>query len=1230
MRRILTLLLACLTVVLSQAEGTRQVAPNGSIMIDGNATTDVAALHLDHPSYNRFASYDNPDTNFRLNIRILDPSNECIYLGFSNGHLNQTTPDPPQVAFEFRIKDPNGNVVFGPMTINPADANISNWSEAFMGPMEVNGPGGYPAIVVNTSDLMSAGWAVEGDYYIEFREQDGQPLLIDFWDITVVDCGGTFPEERKGRLWSYNWAFFAINDFGFPVRPFNGAFYVCAPDPDNADAAFVTRIDFNGSGFRPAAFNVAFNSFGSMNTGNVMQDRRSVENLNSTQSEYAIFLNDPIEFCATADPGSLDLLGVSRCSADDYCIKFVSTKEGQIDLLLDFDGPDSMYTPGTADLLIATMVESDQVDVATCLDWDGLDGLGNPIPDETGFQIPVIISYAQGVYHFPIYDAELMTDGFTIEAVRPPGSTPLLFYDDSEISTPSGSGEPDVQLTGCVLPCHRWTTFNDPNVPGFGNLNTINSWWFAQQILTQEVFVMPSYYECGIAGPDSYCGGDSAVLSLDAMAIPAGDPGLTIISTKWNGPGIAGPDDESSLLINAPGVYTMDLVWLTPLGDTCSNSCDFTIEELMSTSGSIDTVIGFGDTLYVNGESYTESGQYEQVLVGANGCDSILIITLTVPQTVVSWDLDSCRSRPSEGTNMDYTEFIPSYPDPQLDCGDISATVVFRENPEVNQHSCTPGLLGSIAMCVGALDAPGYDAGNEKSVVFEVTVSPTGDQSIALNRLSFFEKAPDMFDWIDGDSGPNNYPTLYGIRVLKDGTEIYREEDIPTTEPWTEEVYDFAGNDDFTTSTAAAYRFELLAYALVGNGAMVAAWDLDEISIQANCVQPDMGIVSGEVISYLGYAVPGVEVQVARDNTFTSVTTAMVDDNGWYANEEVLVGVDNYVRASKNDDLLDGVTVLDLLHMRKHMLGLEPFTEPQQFIAADVTRDNRLSSSDIVELRKVMLGIEPEFRNNESWRFGDASVELTMSDPWAFTDVIELPSFEGEAANVNFFGVKIGDVNDSYQTATHVSDRYTLQLEDRHVEAGEYVTVTLKGPSIAAIQMELETYGTQISAVRDAKGLIEPGHFSITDHGMRLVWTGSANSEVELYLDLQAQRSGMLSSMIGVSHEFSSEVATLDAISTTELELNFERNSASVIEALIAPNPVEDNCTVQIKSPVESSAQLLLYNSGGTEIYNADIELTKGITSIQLTNDQLGAAHGLVICRIQTSSEVIVERFIRL
>lgn len=323
---VLTIILSCSYSI--NAEGTKEVAPNASIVINGNNTHDIAALHLDRPEYNSFASYTNPDPNSRLYIRIVNPTEECIYFGFSYAHLNANNGNPPGRTFEYRIKDPSGNVVYGPITVDSADANIHNWTEGFTGPMELNGAAGYNAFQVSSADLMSQGWSTEGDYYIEFQDFQGQAILIDYWDFTVVNCSFTTPVEKKGRVWSYNWAFFAINDYGFPVRPFNGSFYVCAPDPDNIDAAFVTQIDFNNSGFRPAAFNIAFNSFGSMNTGNITEDRKSVEAQNSTQSEYAIFLNDPVEFCETAVSGDIELLGVSRCNKEDFCIKFSSSKVG--------------------------------------------------------------------------------------------------------------------------------------------------------------------------------------------------------------------------------------------------------------------------------------------------------------------------------------------------------------------------------------------------------------------------------------------------------------------------------------------------------------------------------------------------------------------------------------------------------------------------------------------------------------------------------------------------------------------------------------------------------------------------------------------------------------------------------------------------------------------------------------------------------------------------------------
>jgi hypothetical protein len=959
MRRIiLPICFAILASNLLFAEGTHELAPNEVIAIGANSTTDLAALHINNPSYNNFASYSNPDPKSRLYIHIRDPLAECVYVGFSFSHANENSPDPIPRPYEFRIKDPNGNVVFGPMIMDPTNVNIHNWSEGYTGPLQVHGAGGYDGILISSADLTSQGYSGIGDYYVEFQNDAGSDMLIDFWDITVADCTTSPAEEKKGRVWSYNWSIFAVNDFGFPNRPFNGAFFVCAPDPDDEHASFVTRIDFNGSGFRPAAFNIAFNSFGSMNTGDVAEDRKSVRNANATQAEYSIFLNDPVEICQTAELGVIDLLGITRCDEDSYCIQFTTSKAGQVDLLLDFDGPDNIYTPGTADLIISETVTADQVNIPYCIQWDGLDGLGNPISNVPGTQIPVLIGFAQGIYHFPIYDAELMTTGVKLQSVRPAAPDPLLYYDDSNIGVPSGSGEPVMQLSGCATPCHAWSNYTQPTTVGFGNLCTINSWWFSQLIVRQDVFVLPAYYACAIEGPTHFCQGGTSELTLSPGIIPTGAPDLEIVEVVWTGPGIVGSSTTNSIQLDKAGSYAVDFKWLTRLGDTCSSSCVYEVVVDPPDSSSIDTLILFGDEIEINGETYDEGGQFVQSLSTTQGCDSVLLINIVVLNTVVHYDLDDCYSTVSDGSNMDYSEFTPAYLQP-LSCASITGGTLHRTPPQMNKHSCTPGINGSPAMCVSSLEGCNYVAGDQASVVFELTVNPAADTAVQVTGLSFYSQAPTNYNWINGPTGPNNYPTLYGIRILKNGTEIFQQIDIPTTQAWQLESFDFLANTEFIVEEATTFTFELLPYCLVGNGAAVAAWDMDEVSIQASCVSPSAlnPLVSGVVKSTQSKLVHNVEIRMGNDPTVLQFVSTITDEEGKFIFDPVQRKTDHFVKAYKNDDPLNGVSTLDLIRIQKHLLGLTPFTSPYEFIAADANRSSSVTALDLIELRKLILGI---------------------------------------------------------------------------------------------------------------------------------------------------------------------------------------------------------------------------------------------------------------------------------
>jgi len=1248
MRRITPLVcIALFASSLLLAEGTHELAPNGMITIGTNTTTDLAALHINHPSYNNFASYTNPDPKSRLYIHVVDPQTECVYVGFSFSHANENSPNPVQRPFEFRIKDPNGNVVFGPMTMDPTGVNIHNWSEGFTGPLQIHGAGGYDGILISGTDLASQGWSGSGDYYIEFRNETDSDLLIDFWDITVADCSGSTPTEKTGRVWSYNWSIFAVNDFGFPMRPFDGAFYVCAPDPDNVNASFVTRIDFNGSGFRPAAFNIAFNSFGSMNTGDVAEDRKSVRNANATQSEYAIFLNDPVEICQTAEIGSIELLGISRCDADSYCIKFSASKAGQIDLLLDFDGNDNIYTPGTADLMISQTVTVDEVNVPTCIDWDGKDGLGNLISEAPGTQIPVTIAFAQGIYHFPIYDAELMTTGVTIQAIRPAAPNPLLYYDDSNIGVPSGSGEPVMQLSGCNAPCHRWTNYTMPNTIGFGNLCTINSWWFSQLIVRQDVFFLPGYYNCAIEGPTHFCQGGTSELALVANVQPAGAEQPQILSIAWAGPGITSAAGNS-ITLDQPGVYTAELKWMTGLGDTCSSSCVYEVVMDPPATSSIDTLILFGDHVVINGETYDHGGLYTQALTTAAGCDSILIIRVRVLNTVIHYNLNACVSNTGDNSSMDYSEFIPAYLQP-LSCADISGSTVERSPPQMNKHSCTPGVNNSIAMCVSSLDTCTYAPGNSASVVFSLQVSPAPDTAVQITGLSFFSQAPVNFNWISGPTGPNNYPTRYGLRVLKNGTEIFRIKDVATTNAWHFENYDWRNDPKFIVEEPATFTFEILPYCLVGNGAIVAAYDMDEISILASCISPSSlnPSVSGVVKTAQVQPVHNVEIRMGDDPSVQTFSSQITNEEGQYVFDPVQRKTDHYIKAYKNDDPLNGVSTLDLVRIQKHLLGITPFTTAYEYIAADANRSNTVTAIDLIELRKLILGIYPTLPRNTSWRFGNAKQELDISTPWQLQETIGIEYLTDDLTDVDFTAIKIGDINGDVKTnvsSPSIESRgeaaLHLQFENKWITAGQDIKVDIKASDfndIVGLQLALTGGQGRVLDVKAGALKLDDSDFYVSDNGsLKMSWNGvqpvSVSSTTTLFtLIIESEHSGWLSDMLKMEEtSFQSEAYVGEDLNKASLSIgalpgigNDQENSFEIY-----PNPVNAEANLVFNLEKAQTCIVRFFDASGRLIGKTELDGVEGTNRMIVKSSDLGISSGLVICQLEADGIKTVQRMV--
>ena len=213
----------------------------------------------------------------------------------------------------------------------------------------------------------------------------------------------------------------------------------------------------------------------------------------------------------------------------------------------------------------------------------------------------------------------------------------------------------------------------------------------------------------------------------------------------------------------------------------------------------------------------------------------------------IIFDLDGCTSYIEDRSYADYSEFTANV----SNTADIQLSVVndhlYRNGRFVNKHSCTPSFNGSEAMCVSYDDSCDYTPGTDRAVRFDVRVNPTGDMPATLANLKFYEVAPLNFDWIDGDSGINNYPNFIAIRVLVNGAVVYEEFDIPTTNEWTLRNINFASLEAFTVVEPTVFNFELSAYCPEGIDARVSVWDVDEIKLTATCMT-DPCFMDGEFV----------------------------------------------------------------------------------------------------------------------------------------------------------------------------------------------------------------------------------------------------------------------------------------------------------------------------------------------------------------------------------------------
>ncbi|MBL7827486.1 MAG: T9SS type A sorting domain-containing protein, partial [Saprospiraceae bacterium] len=344
-----------------------------------------------------------------------------------------------------------------------------------------------------------------------------------------------------------------------------------------------------------------------------------------------------------------------------------------------------------------------------------------------------------------------------------------------------------------------------------------------------------------------------------------------------------------------------------------------------------------------------------------------------------------------------------------------------------------------------------------------------------------------------------------------------------------------------------------------------------------------------------------------------------------------------------NDDFpLNGLTTFDLVLISKHILGIEALGSPLKLIAADANRSNSITTSDIVELRKLILGIYNFLPNNDSWRFIPKSYTFPNPlNPFAppFPDSIRVVELLSDMTNGNFWGVKIGDVNNT------VESNATAQPDDRQakpvyfdllsdhaekVQSGDIIDLRLQAAeALQGCQFTLDFNGLELLEIVPAEHVGQE-HFARFPEKNSITFAWEKGGTPAFGFKVRAREAGELHQKLSISSNI------------TKAEAYPSKNPSVIGWPIIRgremqgfelyqnqPNPFFGSTEIRFNLPEASEATLEVTDMSGRVIYTHTGYYQQGMHLLKLEKDAVDV-RGVLYYRLQTPTYSAQRKMVRL
>ncbi|PHI19085.1 hypothetical protein CEQ90_15030 [Lewinellaceae bacterium SD302] len=424
-------------------------------------------------------------------------------------------------------------------------------------------------------------------------------------------------------------------------------------------------------------------------------------------------------------------------------------------------------------------------------------------------------------------------------------------------------------------------------------------------------------------------------------------------------------------------------------------------------------------------------------------------------------------------------------------------------------------------------------------------------------------------------------------------------------------------------------------YAIDGNGN--ADYCVTSLLVQAFapdvCDTPGSSI-AGLITTETMIPISGVDVSLAgTDGTASNIVTS---DNGMFFFASLPGGEDYTITPSHFSDYMNGVSTGDIVTITRHILGIEAFSSPFQYIAADVDGSENVNIVDIIGIRRLILGLDDVYPNGmPSWRFVAADYDFPQVDnPWAeaFPEVHNYNNLMQNITDSDFIGAKLGDVNGNVQAnslqgpeARDLRGDLFLEMDELQLEAGETYRVPVRASELAQVRgyqftLEFDNLAAELISIED--GLVEAGSFGWRFANQGLIttswnWQGGNGprnwgaDEVLFTLVLNAQTQVALSEVFSVSSRFTVAEAYDNDGSLRNVGMVFDLLIEVTADYRLlqnSPNPFQRETVIGYELPEATPVTITVTDVRGRLVRTYEQEGTAGFNNLRVTRREIGAA----------------------